>query len=367
MIQEAERLLSRRIDGSGPIAVLREPSPDAYLVAFEPAGGRVLLRETKRLAVGLERTDLLRVALDGSEAPMLLAAAQVTGGDVDPDRAGFQLTPSGTRMVFRGDLLANGLNELFSVAVTGGPLVRVSGTLQANGGVQLPFTLLEGRQEVLYRADAVLDEDEPPLDPAAEAQLVQTLDGRGYLRGSFASEGHDIIATGLRLAGVDDPALTAAERRGQAMLDVFRHYLDHQDTKLGKRHRPHLNVVVREQDLANGLPGRTLHGTPLPGLVIRKIACDANIHRVITDGASSILDYGRATRTIPPAVYTSLVLRDLGCRFPGCDRPPEWCEGHHIRHWEDGAEVVYALRQGLPERRCPLRLPTPGSSSPTHC
>lgn len=51
------------------------------------------------------------------------------------------------------------------------------------------------------------------------------------------------------------------------------------------------------------------------GLVVRKLACDANIHRVITDGRSSILDYGRSTRTIPPAVYTSLVLRDFGCRF----------------------------------------------------
>ena len=57
---------------------------------------------------------------------------------------------------------------------------------------------------------------------------------------------------------------------------------------------------------------------------------------MITDGASSILDYGHTTRTIPPAVFTSLLLRDLGCRFPGCDRPGEWCEGHHVVHWEDG-------------------------------
>lgn len=73
--------------------------------------------------------------------------------------------------------------------------------------------------------------------------------------------------------------------------------------------------------------------------MLRKLTCDAHIHRVITDGASSILDYGRSTRTIPPAVYTSLVLRDLGCRFPGGDRPSEWCEGHHIRHWEDGGRT----------------------------
>ncbi len=120
------------------------------------------------------------------------------------------------------------------------------------------------------------------------------------------------------------------------MVDVFRFYLDHQATKLGKRHRPHLNVVIDHHDLLTRGPGRTLAGLALDAATMRRLACDANVHRVITDGASSILDYGRATRTIPPAVYTSLVLRDMGCRFPGCDRKAEWCEGHHIHHWEAG-------------------------------
>jgi hypothetical protein len=31
-----------------------------------------------------------------------------------------------------------------------------------------------------------------------------------------------------------------------------------------------------------------------------------------------------------------LVARDHGCTFPGCDRPPRWCAGHHLKHWADG-------------------------------
>jgi len=186
------------------------------------------------------------------------------------------------------------------------------------------------------KADAVLDEPEPPEEPTAEAILVTTLDGRGYLKGSFDAEHAELVATGLRLADSGDLDIPAAQRQGQALVDVFRHFVDHQTQKVGGRHRPHLNVVITHDALQASQPGRTLRGVPLPGLAVRKIACDANIHRVITDGAGSILDYGRATRTIPPAVYTSLVLRDWGCRFPGCDRPADWCEGHHVWHWEDG-------------------------------
>lgn len=39
------------------------------------------------------------------------------------------------------------------------------------------------------------------------------------------------------------------------------------------------------------------------------------------------------------ALWAALVLRDGHCRFPGCDRPPEWCEAHHIVHWSEGGET----------------------------
>jgi hypothetical protein len=178
-----------------------------------------------------------------------------------------------------------------------------------------------------------------PPDPARDAHLSRLLDGRGRLDANLDAEAFAIAARALELAESKDAAgeeRTPSERRGDALIDVMRYFLDHQKVKLGGRRRPHLNVVSDLKDLHAGRDGRTLDGAPLDGTTLRRIACDANIHRVITDGRSSILDYGRTTRTIPPAVYTSLVLRDLGCRFPGCDRPAEWTDGHHIWHWEDG-------------------------------
>jgi hypothetical protein len=75
---------------------------------------------------------------------------------------------------------------------------------------------------------------------------------------------------------------------------------------------------------------------PIAGEAARRLACDARISRVITDGPSQPLDVGRRTRTIPPALRTALIVRDRGCTFPGCDRPPPWTDAHHLVAWIDG-------------------------------
>jgi hypothetical protein len=57
-------------------------------------------------------------------------------------------------------------------------------------------------------------------------------------------------------------------------------------------------------------------------------------------GRSSVLDYGWTTRTIPANLWAALVTRDRCCRFPGCDRPPQWSEGHHVVPWEQGGRTA---------------------------
>ena len=52
---------------------------------------------------------------------------------------------------------------------------------------------------------------------------------------------------------------------------------------------------------------------------------------------SSVLDVGRKTRTISPALRRALDVRDRGCRFPGCGL--RFTDAHHIVHWADGGET----------------------------
>jgi len=69
------------------------------------------------------------------------------------------------------------------------------------------------------------------------------------------------------------------------------------------------------------------------------LSCDADITRLVSAPDSQPLDVGRTTRTIPPWLRTALNHRDHGCIIPGCDRPPAWCEAHHITHWADGGHT----------------------------
>ena len=59
--------------------------------------------------------------------------------------------------------------------------------------------------------------------------------------------------------------------------------------------------------------------------------------RMKHDASTQMLNVGRRTRTIPPALRRALEVRDRGCRFPGCNS--RYCDAHHVRHWADGGET----------------------------
>ena len=167
-----------------------------------------------------------------------------------------------------------------------------------------------------------------------------------------------MVDTALRLATTDDPTRTPAEGRADALVEVCRFFLDNQQTRAGGRHRPHLNVVVDLDALVEGEGGRVIDGPALDGASMSRLLCDSSLHRVLMAGRSAILDYGTSTRTIPAPLWSALVIRDEHCRFPGCDRPSTWCEGHHVR-WvtHDGATELANLVLFCPRHHHRLHQP----------
>lgn len=76
-------------------------------------------------------------------------------------------------------------------------------------------------------------------------------------------------------------------------------------------------------------------GPPVAPETIRRLCCDAGIRPAVVGADGEVLDVGRRTRAIPPAIRRALRIRDEGCRFPGCDRT-RWLQAHHVEHWAHG-------------------------------
>jgi hypothetical protein len=168
--------------------------------------------------------------------------------------------------------------------------------------------------------------------------------GRVRLSGWLDSEGAAIVRAALDpfckpVPGPDgarDPR-TAGQRRADALVEVCRLDLTSDRLPDNGGHRPQMHVTVDFDTLTNQLSTGTLdNGDLLSPATVRRLACDAAIIPAVLGSDSEVLDLGRTRRLYAGAARRALVLRDRGCAFPSCDRPPSWCQAHHIVSWLDG-------------------------------
>ncbi len=128
--------------------------------------------------------------------------------------------------------------------------------------------------------------------------------------------------------------ITFPQRRADALIAMTEHYLANPDFEsLKGAERCQLIMHIRADSQNTDLDGRWL----IPNAA-RRMACDAGLLVVAEDDVGNVLNIGRRSRIIPPAMSRALVIRDGGCQFPGCCEH-NYVEGHHIKHWADGGET----------------------------
>ncbi len=88
--------------------------------------------------------------------------------------------------------------------------------------------------------------------------------------------------------------------------------------------------------------GRTHHGDLIDAGTVRRLACNATVIPMVLGSQSEPLDVGRAKRLFTGGLRTAIVHRDAGCTFPGCQRPPDWCDAHHVVPWWAGGQTNLA-------------------------
>ncbi len=201
----------------------------------------------------------------------------------------------------------------------------------------------------VVKAAAAPDESEAAAGKNRNAQRLQiskTFDGMYRIDGWLDTEAGAEIAAAIEsftrkrhpdVTAFDDPI---AKRRAEALLQLARHATKHADTCDGDGDGPprrSLIVAISLQALQDAVgAGDIQGGGTLTAGAVRRLACDAGIIPAVLGAQSEIVDVGKETRLATPAMRRRLGLRDGGCLFPACDRPPAGCEIHHRRHHIDG-------------------------------
>jgi hypothetical protein len=189
--------------------------------------------------------------------------------------------------------------------------------------------------------------------------LVQQPDGRWEGRVSFDAEGGAVVAAAIarivddlfRTAtpGVADADLgvpTVAQRQADAVVDLARRafaappdaslprpllmvLLDGREAGPGEGDEPSPGGSPELSVLRTGV-GRVPGTGPIPRVAVERLSCDALVAAATVDDESSVVTSGLAVRTVTEAQLRALWVRDGGCVFPGCDRPPTGCDAHQI-------------------------------------
>jgi hypothetical protein len=178
---------------------------------------------------------------------------------------------------------------------------------------------------------------------AEEAQSVEARslnisngdEGTVFISGYLDKVGGAAVRTALeplaKRAGKDDHR-PREQRMGDALVDVCMHALDNGLVP----QRAHLQVTASLETLLGlpGAPGANMEfSLPISAKAVERIACDCAVTRIILGSDSTVIDVGRAKRTISGPQRKALKVRDCGCTWPGCDRPVSMTEGHHLNHW----------------------------------
>ncbi|MET7709266.1 DUF222 domain-containing protein [Micromonospora sp. NPDC005413] len=169
-------------------------------------------------------------------------------------------------------------------------------------------------------------------------------DGRLRLTGTLDAE-----AAGLLRAAIDpltaptgpDDTRSPGQRRHDALADLCRLTLRTGELPDHGGDPAQLVVTTNYDNLTRQLNAGTLDtGLELTPETVRRLACDATILPAVLGSTGQVLDVGRQRRLITGPLRRALLLRDRGCTFPGCDRPPRWCDAHHIQHWADNGDTA---------------------------
>jgi hypothetical protein len=182
-----------------------------------------------------------------------------------------------------------------------GDRVKIDGDLGLETGLPLLAALRE-RSDQLFRRDRAVSEANPD-------------DGLGQ-RTTSERQAEALVELVMEGAG--------AESNPERREPLFVVHVDEETFRSGERHP---DTLLELDD-----------GTVVPIDVLERYRCGGRYQSLVLDASRAVLFLGREQRYANRAIRRALAARDRGCAVPGCGRPPEHCDAHHVVWWDNLGE-----------------------------
>ncbi|MDN4640344.1 DUF222 domain-containing protein [Agreia sp. PsM10] len=276
-------------------------------------------------------------------------SARMIAGEITPDRF---------------EALHSGLGE---------PTAEVSAAeLSAAAEQVLSFLHPEDLPETVYRdsraARALLDragvaEMENEQYTRQQAKIWRDREGMVHLSAVFAPEDGTFVKGALdlllgpRIGGprladkkamaaaqlVHDDPRTVEQLTAGALVALVRAGAAVEHSTVLAKKRPTVQIVVTASELTrpdgDGIAFIEGTGIAVTMKTVDRLVCETGYQPVVIAADGSPLDLGREHRLFQPAQRLALNAVQGGCVWPGCEKPPSFCEIHHIEHWHTGGKT----------------------------
>ena len=232
------------------------------------------------------------------------------------------------------------------VVLGGGQGQVAESMLLVEARTRSPYDLLMWGRHLRHRLNpAELADEEEQEHEKRWLNLSRRCDGSYDLEGHYDAEDGTMLKVaidGVLGPRARDDRRSPAQRRADGLSEITRRCLDSGQLPVRGGQRPHITITATLETLRGdpGSPAAELAwGFPISGEALRRIACDAELTPILLSRNGDPLHVGRTKRTATPRLRRALAERDRHCVWPGCDRPPDWCAGHHQQLWVRGGST----------------------------
>lgn len=303
--------------------------------------------------------------LDDAEAATTLIEGGVTdiGGEriVVPWQAPIALAvAAGTLSVDAGDALRRGLG-CPSESVTADQLRAAAERLLVDSselGADQLFSAARTERDLLD-ADGIRAREQEQYDRGG-IRLFPKPDGMWQLTGQLDPESAATLSTALdpytsprrggprftspdeqeRARAITEDPRTTERLALDGLLELVTLGVGLDPQKMHPRQRTQVTIVtVRpdepSEDAAPDWRSGVLeaNGETVSSATVSRVLCEGDSVELELTSDGMPLNLGRRSRLFSHHQREALAVRDGGCLWPGCDRPPSFTEAHHTRQW----------------------------------